>query len=134
MASGLLTAGVFDLGVRFGTILLGHVLNHGIDGLELNPYGRLGLGWVMALHAGHLIVLGGFPGVVVGSHDVATVAKRGAGTVKEQADEKSQNSRGREGQHLVKLRMDREMYADPLQKPFKPSWPFRTFQTGTSAR
>jgi hypothetical protein len=83
MASRAQAAGVFDLGVGFGTILFGHVLNHGIDGLELDPHGRLGLGGIMTLHAGHFIVLGGFPGLVVGLHDMATVAKRGARAIEE---------------------------------------------------
>jgi len=83
MTSRPQAAGVFDLGVGFRTILSGHILNHGIDGLKFDPDGRLGLGWIMTLHTGHMAVLGGLPGSIIGFHDVAAVAKRRAGTVVE---------------------------------------------------
>jgi hypothetical protein len=83
MASRPQATGVFDLGVGFRAILSGHVLNHGIDGLEFDPDGRLGLRWIMTLHTGHLVVPGGLPGFVIGFHDVAAVAKRRAGAIVE---------------------------------------------------
>jgi hypothetical protein len=83
MASRPQAAGVFNLGVGFRAILSGHVLNHGIDGLEFDPDGRLGLGGIMTLHTGHLVVLGGLPGLVIGFHDMAAVAKRRAGAIVE---------------------------------------------------
>jgi len=115
MASRPQAAGIFDLGVRFGAVLLGYILNHRIDRLDLDPQGRLGLGWVMALNAGYFVVFGGLPSVIVRSHNMAADTERRACAIKKQADEKGQNSRGREGQHLVKLRMEMKMDADPLQ-------------------
>jgi len=111
MASRPQAAGVLDLGVRFGAVFLGYLLNHRIDRLDLDPYGRLGLGRVMALDAGYFVVFRGFPGVIVGSHYMAADAERRTRAVKKQADEKSHDSGGREGQHLVKFRMDMEMNA-----------------------
>jgi hypothetical protein len=87
MAARAQTAGVFDLGVGFGAVFFGHDLDHVVDGLELGPHRRFGLGRHMTGHAGHLIVLRSLPGLEIGPHDVTTVAKRRAHAVVKQADE-----------------------------------------------
>lgn len=91
MAIGAQAAGVFDLGIGFGAILFGHELDDGIDGLELDPEGLPGLGWVMTGHAGYVVVLGRLPGIIIRLHDVATVAKGGGGGVIKQIYEDGQN-------------------------------------------
>lgn len=120
MATRPQAAGVLNLGVGFGAVFLGHYLDYMVDGLELRPHRRLGLGRYMTGHTGHLIVLRGFPGLIVRPHDVATVAERGAHAVEKQASEKSQKSTPRDGQHAIKLRMEVEMNSNPLQKLLDP--------------
>src|SRR3989304_825867 len=75
MATRPQAAGVLNLGVGFGAVFFGHYLNDMVDGLELRPHRRLGLGRDMTGHTGHLIVLRSFPGLVIRLHDMATVAE-----------------------------------------------------------
>jgi len=129
MAVGPQAAGVFDLGVGFGAVFFGHELDDGIDGLELDPEGLAGLGRVMAGDAGYVIVLRGFPGIVIRLHDVATVAKGGGGGVIKHVDEESQKSARDDGQHLVEFRTEMQLDPDPLQNPIHPFLrAFRFFQ------
>jgi hypothetical protein len=88
MAARPQAAGVFNLGVGFGAVFFGHDLDYMVDGLEFRPHRRLGLGGHMTGHTGHLIVLRSFPGLVIRSHDMASVAERGAHAIEKQANEK----------------------------------------------
>ena len=72
----------------------------------------------MTIYAAHVVMLGGLPGIIIRLHDVATVAKGGAGRVIKEIDEDRHQYPRANGQHFIKLGMEMEMDSDPLQKLF----------------
>jgi hypothetical protein len=88
MAAHPQATGVFNLGVGFGAVFLGYVLNHRVNGLEFGPHGFPRLRGIMAVHAGYLIVFGSLPGFIIRLHNMAAVAERGAGAVEKQGGKK----------------------------------------------
>jgi hypothetical protein len=114
MATRPQAAGVFDLGVRLGAVFSGYQLDYVVDGLEFGPHRRLGLGRHMTGYTGHLIVIRSFPGLIIGSHDVATVAEGRAGAIEEEAGKEDQEGTTRDSQHNIELGMEMDVNPDPF--------------------
>ena len=56
----------------------------------------------MTIYAAHVVMLGGLPGIIIRLHDVATVAKGGAGRVIKEIDEDRHQNPRANGQHFIK--------------------------------
>ena len=87
VAVGAEAAAVLYLGEGLGAVGAGDELGHLGEGLELDAQGVTVAGRVVAVDAGDEVVLRGGPGLVVGLHDVAGAAERGAGAVLVEAAE-----------------------------------------------
>jgi hypothetical protein len=79
------TARVLDLRIWPGAVFLGHILNHRIERLDFGPNRGFGFGRVVTRHAGHVVVFGVLPGIIIRHHIVAAFAERRAGRIIERA-------------------------------------------------